>query len=110
MDPAEAGEEVRLYEEDGKVKYYSVVKGGTTGTAGGATGGTGATDAAGGAVSVSHLNSLQMALDSARQDAAKKDETINALKLQVEALQKQQQDVNTLLKSDKFTKLMGGNA
>lgn len=105
-----AGEEVRLYEEDGKVKYYSVVKGGTTGTAGGATGGTGATDAAGGAVSVSQLNSLQMALDSARQDAAKKDETINALKLQVEALQKQQQDVNTLLKSDKFTKLMGGNA
>lgn len=101
------GQEVRLYEENGTVKYYSVVKDGTAGAAGGTTG---ATDAAGGAVSVSQLNNLQMALDSARQDAARKDETINALKLQVEALQKQQQDVNTLLKSEKFTKLMGGNA
>lgn len=97
-----AGQEVRLYEENGKVKYYSVVKEGT------ATGGTGTTGTAGagGTVSVSQLNSLQAALDTARQDAAKKDETINALRSQVEALHKQQQDMDAVLKSENFRKLM----
>jgi len=92
-----AGQEVRLYEENGKVKYYSVVKEGAA--AGGAAG-------APGTAVTAQLNNLQVALDAARQDAAKKDETITALRSQVEELQKQQKDVDALLKSEKFIKLM----
>jgi len=104
------GQEVRLHEENGIVKYYSVVKGDAA-TGGVATGPGAGGVAAGGGVEptavTAQLNNLQAALDTARQDAARKDETINALRSQVEALQKQQQDVDALLKSEKFIRLMG---
>jgi len=39
-------------------------------------------------------------------ETAKKDQMISALQQQVVSLQKSQTDMNTLLKSDKFAKLM----
>jgi len=45
-------------------------------------------------------------LKTARDEAAKKDELITTLQKEVASLQKSQSDINTLLRSDNFTKLI----
>ena len=98
------GEQVKLYEENGIVRYYSIVPTNNTTP-------VGAPDsprklAKDLADHASQINSLQMELKTSRVETAKKDQMISALQQQVVSLQKSQTDMNTLLKSDKFAKLM----
>ena len=94
------GQEVTLYEEHGKVRYYSITQPAAT------------SPALPGDVTknleehTNQFNSLQQELKTAREDSAKKDEMINSLKDQVTTLQKNQADMDKLLKSDNFKRLI----
>jgi hypothetical protein len=93
-----AGQEVKLYVEEGKVRYYSVVKS-TPSTADPALNThLEAQDA--------ELATLRAELKTTREQAAKKDEQISTLQKQLEVMDKDQKEITTVLKSESFARLM----
>lgn len=91
-----AGQEVRLFEKDGRVRYYTILKPDTT-------------------ISdlnqkfesqTAEMNKLKEELEATRETIAQKDERINSLEKQIEEMDKDQKEINTVLKSDAFAKLM----
>lgn len=94
-----AGQEVRLYEENGKVRYYSVVKTSTPGTTDPAVNKQLETQAV-------ELTKLKEELKTTRDSAAKKDEEIAALQKQLEVVNKEHKEITTVLKSDSFARLL----
>ncbi len=93
------GQQVKLYQENGKVRYYSIVQPPAIAPVPPDV----SKDLADHA---NKINSLQVELKTARDEATKKDELITTLQNQVASLQKSQSDINTLLKSDNFNKLI----
>lgn len=117
------GQEIRLYEENGKVRYYSVVKATPIATTGDVTKHLEAhttelnrlqeelkanRDTT--ARKDEQINSLQQELEGLRKDHAdnnrKKDEQINSLQKELEVLRKDHSEINTVLKSESFGKLL----
>ena len=91
-----AGQEVRLFEENGRVRYYTMIKPGTT-----------VADANEKFESqAAEMNKLKEELKATRETIAKKDEKINSLEKQIENMDKDQKEINTVLKSDAFAKLL----
>jgi hypothetical protein len=91
-----AGSEVRLYEEEGKVRYYSVVKGAATSTDVNEKFEAQAVE----------MNRLKEELQATRETVSMKDERIGALEKQIEGMNKDQKEMNTVLKSDAFARLI----
>ena len=90
------GQEVKLYEQNGKVRYYSIVKSGTT------TGDVNERFE----TQTAEMNKLKEELKATRETVAKKDEKINTLEKQIEIMNKDQREINTVLKSDAFARLI----
>lgn len=88
-----AGHKVDLYEENGKVRYYSLVEE-TKNVSGNA------------AEQEAEVNKLKEELKITRQEAANKDEKINKLQMEMELLQKDHSEIKTLLNSDAVAKLI----
>jgi hypothetical protein len=93
------GQEVKLYVENEKVRYYSIVTPSASATLPGDVTKNLEEHA-------NQLNSMQQELKTAREDSAKKDEIINSLQQQIATLQKSQTEVDTLLKSDNFKRMI----
>jgi hypothetical protein len=91
------GQQVKLFQKEGKVLYYSIIQPPASAPA------DVSKDLADHA---SQISGLQLELKTARDEAAKKDELITTLQKEVASLQKSQSDINTLLRSDNFTKLI----
>lgn len=94
------GQQVKLYEENGVVRYYSIVKTASTNTEVPAEVTRDIEKHEG------ELKDLRRELKTARDDSAKKEETIKSLQQQIEKLQKSQADVETIFKSENFRKLI----
>jgi molybdopterin converting factor small subunit len=91
-----AGQEVRLFEENGRVRYYAILKPRTT---------TADVDDKIESQSA-EMNKLKEELKATRETIAAKDEKINSLEKQIENMDKDQKEINTVLKSDAFARLM----
>lgn len=88
-----SGQKVNLYEEDGRVRYYSLVK----------------EKAVVNEVTESQnteVIKLNNELNMTRQKAAEKDEQINKLQQEMDALRKDHDEIKTLLKSDAVVQLL----
>jgi hypothetical protein len=88
-----AGQKVKLFQENGKVRYYSVVKDSGTTTVKSSDQDT-------------LVSKLKAELETTRQDAAEKDQKINALQQEMASLQKDHAEIKTLLKSEEFIKII----
>jgi hypothetical protein len=87
------GQKVDLYEENGKVKYYTLVK-------------EPATVAATVSAEEPEVKKLQDELRATRQIASEKDEKISKLEMEMESLKKDHNAIKALLQSDNMVKLM----
>jgi 5-hydroxyisourate hydrolase-like protein (transthyretin family) len=97
------GQKVNLYQENGKVKYYTIVK--DVSVAPSAF--TPAADAPqGNLVTNAQFIKLNDELAVTRQEAVAKDAMITALKVQMETLQKDHLEMKNIINSDSFTKLI----
>lgn len=92
------GQEVRLYEENGKVRYYSLVKAKPTTADPAINEHFEAQDA--------ELTRLREELRTTRESTAKKDAEIASLQKQLEVVNKEHKEINTVLKSESFARLM----
>ena len=90
-----AGQKVNLYEENGKIRYYSLVK-----------------DKQPDGVPVTkevenaRVTKLTEELNMTKQKTAEKDEQINKLQQEMESLRKDHNEIKTLLQSDAVVRLM----
>ena len=90
------GQKVRLFEEEGKVRYYAVVKDDVPGTH--AVGETGA--------QMPEIKKITEDLKQTKKLLDEKDREIAKLREELSGFRKEQEDVKRILTSEKFTKLM----
>lgn len=88
-----AGQKVNLYEENGKVRYYSLVKEKAV------------------VANVAHTENTEVAnlrneLSMTKQNAADKDEQISKLKEEMNTLRKDHEEIKALLKSDAMVQML----
>lgn len=88
-----AGQKVKLFQENGKVRYYSVVNESDTKTVKSADQDT-------------LVSKLKAELETTRQEAADKDQKINSLQQQMASLQKDHAEIKSLLNSDEFNQII----
>ncbi len=89
-----AGQKIDLYEENGKVRYYTIVKDET------------AAPAAMVKAEAPELKKMEEELEATRQLAAAREEKIGKLELEMEQLKKDHSEIRALLQSENMAKLM----
>ncbi|MBE7169300.1 MAG: hypothetical protein INR73_01855 [Williamsia sp.] len=92
-----AGEKINLYEVDGQIRYYAIVKDKQASL-------NEAVDTA--EVQPERLQKLEEELTAARQHAAEKDEQLSKLQQEIESLRREHDEIKNLLNSDAITQLL----
>jgi len=90
------GQKVNLYEENGKVKYYALVREQPSAT----------NVAAPVTIDNNKIQKLEEELAVAKQNAAQKDEQLTKLQQEMEQLRQSHNEIKNLVQSEAFTRLM----
>lgn len=93
------GQKVHLYQENGKVRYFSVVRDDERISSGGEKPGK----------ENERIGKIQQELDEAKKVAAEKDKQILKLQEEIRAIKKDQSDIKTILRSDAFNQFLKNN-